>query len=57
MTNTNTAAAGACLVWVLIDAIQGKISVSGACSGIVVGLVASKLPVFCLENTVTERIF
>ncbi|CAF4691553.1 unnamed protein product [Rotaria socialis] len=38
MTNTNTAAAAAGLVWILIDAAQGTVSISGACSGIVVGL-------------------
>ncbi|CAF1448218.1 unnamed protein product, partial [Rotaria sordida] len=38
MTNTNIAAAGACLIWVLMDAIQGKVSITGACSGLVVGL-------------------
>ena len=57
MTNTNTAAAGACLVWVLTDAIRGTISISGACSGLIVGLVASKLFFFCLGNTRTERVF
>ncbi len=57
MTNTNTAAAGACLVWVLTDAVIGRISISGACSGVVVGLVASKLSFLCPGNTLSERVF
>lgn len=39
--NTNTAAAAAMLTWLLIEKIKfGKPSVVGACSGMVVGLVA-----------------
>lgn len=51
MTNTNTAAAGAFLTWVLTDAIRGTISIAGACSAIVVGLVAGKLLVFYVVDT------
>ncbi|CAF0812400.1 unnamed protein product [Didymodactylos carnosus] len=39
LTNTNTAAASALLTWVIIDAVRGTVTISGACSGIVVGLV------------------
>ena len=40
LINTNGAAASAMMTWVFIDAIRGRVSVAGACSGIVVGLVA-----------------
>ncbi len=41
MLVTNTAAATACIVWVLVELIhKGKPSVAGACSGVVAGLVA-----------------
>ncbi|CAF2697182.1 unnamed protein product [Rotaria sp. Silwood2] len=38
--NTNTAAASAMVTWVMIDAARGHISISGACTGSIVGLVA-----------------
>ena len=40
LVNTNGAAASAMMTWVFIDALRGHVSVAGACSGIVVGLVA-----------------
>ena len=40
LINTNGSAASAMMTWVLIDALRGRVSVAGACSGIVVGLVA-----------------
>ena len=40
LINTNGAAASAMMTWVVIDALRGKVSALGACSGIVVGLVA-----------------
>jgi hypothetical protein len=40
LVNTNGAAASAMMTWVFIDALRGRVSVAGACSGIVVGLVA-----------------
>lgn len=41
MLVTNTAAAMACIVWILVElAHKGKASVAGACSGVVAGLVA-----------------
>ncbi|CAF3595717.1 unnamed protein product [Rotaria sp. Silwood1] len=40
VVNTNTAAASALVTWVVIDAIRGHISISGACTGSIVGLVA-----------------
>ena len=40
LVNTNGAAATAMMTWVFIDALRGRVSVAGACSGIVVGLVA-----------------
>ncbi|CAF0734245.1 unnamed protein product [Didymodactylos carnosus] len=39
MVNTNTAAASSLMTWVIIDAVRGTVSISGACSAIVVGLV------------------
>jgi Amt family ammonium transporter len=40
LLNTHIAAATGLLVWVILDAIRGHISISGACVGPVVGLVA-----------------
>jgi Amt family ammonium transporter len=40
LINTHVAAATGLVVWVIIDAIRGHISISGACVGPVVGLVA-----------------
>ncbi len=40
MINTHVAAAAGLVTWVVIDAIRGRISISGACAGPVVGLVA-----------------
>ena len=39
MINTHAAAAMGLVTWVVIDAIRGHISISGACIGPVVGLV------------------
>jgi Amt family ammonium transporter len=38
--NTHVAAAAGLVTWVVIDAIRGNISISGACVGPIVGLVA-----------------
>jgi Amt family ammonium transporter len=38
--NTHTAAATGLVTWVVIDGIRGHVSISGACAGPVVGLVA-----------------
>ena len=38
--NTNAAAAMGLVTWVVIDAIRGHVSISGACVGPIVGLVA-----------------
>ena len=40
MVNTNAAAAMGLVTWVVIDAIRGHVSISGACVGPIVGLVA-----------------
>ncbi|CAF0982426.1 unnamed protein product [Didymodactylos carnosus] len=40
MMNSNAAAAAGLMTWVIIDAIRGSISISGACAGPIVGLVA-----------------
>ena len=40
MINTHVAAATGLVTWVVIDAIRGQVSISGACIGPVVGLVA-----------------
>ena len=40
MINTNAAAASAMVTWVVLDAIRGHVTISGACLGPVVGLVA-----------------
>ena len=40
LINTNAAAAAGLLTWVIIDAIRGHVSISGACVGPIVGLVA-----------------
>lgn len=40
LINTHVAAASGLVVWVVIDAIRGHVSISGACIGPIVGLVA-----------------
>ncbi|CAF3678307.1 unnamed protein product [Rotaria sordida] len=40
LVNTNAAAATGLVTWVVIDAIRGHVSISGACIGPIVGLVA-----------------
>ncbi|CAF1181445.1 unnamed protein product [Didymodactylos carnosus] len=40
LINTNAAAASALVTWVLLDAIRGSVTITGACIGPVVGLVA-----------------
>ncbi len=40
MVNTHAAAAVSLVTWVVIDAVRGHISISGACVGPIVGLVA-----------------
>ena len=40
MINTHTAAATGLVTWVVIDAVRGHVSISGACIGPIVGLVA-----------------
>jgi Amt family ammonium transporter len=40
LINTHTAAAAGLVTWVVIDAIRGRVSISGACIGPIVGLVA-----------------
>ncbi|CAF1553744.1 unnamed protein product [Adineta steineri] len=40
LVNTNAAAAAGLITWVVIDAIRGRVSISGACVGPIVGLVA-----------------
>ena len=40
LINTHVAAAAGLVVWVVIDAIRGQVSISGACIGPIVGLVA-----------------
>jgi Amt family ammonium transporter len=40
LINTHAAAAMGLVTWVVIDAIRGNISISGACAGPIVGLVA-----------------
>ena len=40
LLNTHVAAAAGLVTWVVIDAIRGQISISGACIGPIVGLVA-----------------
>jgi Amt family ammonium transporter len=40
LVNTNAAAAAALVTWVVIDAARGHVSISGACVGPIVGLVA-----------------
>ena len=39
LVNTNAAAAAGLLTWVVLDLFRGRVSVSGACSGIIIGLV------------------
>lgn len=39
LVNTNAAAASALLTWVVLDAIRGQITISGACVGPLAGLV------------------
>jgi Amt family ammonium transporter len=40
LVNTNAAAAIGLVTWVVIDAIRGHVSISGACVGPIIGLVA-----------------
>ncbi|CAF3926397.1 unnamed protein product [Adineta steineri] len=40
LVNTNAAAAAALITWVVIDALRGQVSISGACVGPIIGLVA-----------------
>ena len=40
LINTHAAAASGLVTWVVIDAIRGHVSISGACVGPIVGLVA-----------------
>jgi Amt family ammonium transporter len=40
LINTHAAAAVGLMTWVVIDAIRGHVSISGACVGPIVGLVA-----------------
>jgi Amt family ammonium transporter len=40
LVNTNAAAAIGLVTWVMIDAIRGHVSISGACVGPIIGLVA-----------------
>ena len=40
LINTHAAAAMGFMTWVVIDAIRGRVSISGACIGPIVGLVA-----------------
>jgi ammonia channel protein AmtB len=40
LINTHAAAAVGLVTWVAIDAVRGHISISGACAGPIVGLVA-----------------
>jgi len=40
LINTHVAAATGLVTWVVIDAVRGHISISGACIGPIVGLVA-----------------
>lgn len=40
MINTHVAAATGLVIWVVIDAIRDHVSISGACVGPIVGLVA-----------------
>jgi Amt family ammonium transporter len=40
LINTHAAAAAGLVTWVVIDAIRGHVSISGACMGPIIGLVA-----------------
>ena len=40
LVNTHAAAAAGLVTWVVIDAIRGRVSISGACAGPIIGLVA-----------------
>ncbi|CAF4813300.1 unnamed protein product, partial [Rotaria sp. Silwood2] len=40
LMNTNAAAATGLVTWVVLDAIRGHVSISGACVGPIIGLVA-----------------
>ncbi|CAF3085286.1 unnamed protein product [Rotaria sp. Silwood2] len=40
LVNTNAAAATGLVTWVVLDAIRGHVSISGACVGPIIGLVA-----------------
>jgi hypothetical protein len=39
LVNTNAAAAAGLVTWVVLDAIRGHVSISGACVGPIIGLV------------------
>ena len=54
--NTNLAGASACIVWVLFDAIQGKVSISGACAGLIVGLATGKQRMCFSAGTLLRQI-
>ncbi|CAF4982651.1 unnamed protein product, partial [Rotaria sp. Silwood1] len=40
LVNTNAAAAAGLLTWIFLDLIRGRVSISGACCGPLIGLVA-----------------
>ncbi|CAF4919290.1 unnamed protein product, partial [Rotaria sp. Silwood2] len=40
LVNTNAAAASGLLTWIILDLICGQVSISGACCGPLIGLVA-----------------
>ncbi|CAF1047052.1 unnamed protein product [Rotaria sordida] len=40
LVNTNAAAASGLVTWVILDLIRGRVSISGACCGPLIGLVA-----------------
>ncbi|CAF4094295.1 unnamed protein product [Rotaria sp. Silwood2] len=40
LVNTNAAAASGLLTWIILDLIRGQVSISGACCGPLIGLVA-----------------
>jgi Amt family ammonium transporter len=39
LINTHVSAAAGLVTWVVLDAIRGRVSISGACAGPIVGLV------------------
>jgi Amt family ammonium transporter len=40
LVNTNAAAAAGLVTWAVMDAVRGRVSISGTCAGPVIGLVA-----------------